>query len=138
MALATLGLTSIAMMAGVAAQADTLSVAPTKLEARQGAKATQLTIKASGAARSTVQLRVFAWREGTAPNQLSRTNAVAISPQIAQLSSRQELTARIVHRGTPRRRECFRVLVDRLPDPNAQAREINLRIRHSIPLCFNP
>ena len=121
------------------AAAQGISVAPTRLEAPAGVKQTTIAVRSASQAGAVVQLRIFAWTEGTPADRLAPTRAVAVSPPMAQLGPRQELTARIVRvaKAPPRGRECYRVLVDRLPDASRNAGQINLRIRHSVPLCFS-
>lgn len=131
----------LCLMLGTAlpATAQGISVAPTRLEVPGDAAQTTLAVRSTRQSGAVIQMRVFAWTEGTAADQLRPTQAVAISPPMAQLGPRQELTARIVRlAGTaPRGRECYRVLVDRLPDASRPPGQISLRIRHSVPLCFS-
>lgn len=137
---ASFALATLLTMAATGAMANNLSISPTKLEIGSGGNATAVTVKAQGAGRSTVQIRVFEWQEGTTPSRIKPTRDVVVSPQITQISNRQELTVRVVriNQRPLRRRTCYRVLVDKLPKPTGQRQEIALRIRHSIPLCFNP
>lgn len=127
------------LIAAAPVAAQGVSVAPTRLEVPGGAEQTTIAVRAASKAGAVVQLRVFAWTEGTPADRLTPTRAVAVSPPMAQLGPRQELTARIVRLAgsPPRGRECYRVLVDRLPDASRNAGQINLRIRHSVPLCFS-
>lgn len=119
-------------------QAQALSVSPTKLEAANGARQTTLTVKAKGSGPSIVQMRVMAWKEGSDPSRLKATRDVVISPPAAKLGPRQELTVRIVRtkKRAVRKRECYRVLVDRLPDRRTKGQMVKLQVRHSLPLCF--
>ncbi|UWR24301.1 molecular chaperone [Sulfitobacter sp. S190] len=135
--LKVLTLMTAAFYASVAS-ATSLSVTPTKVEVASGNAQTTMTIKSEGRGGSVVQLRIFKWKEGQHPSRLRETRDVVISPPMAQIKGRQELTARIVRRSTRkiRGRECYRVLVDRLPDNQRRASEISLRIRHSVPVCF--
>ncbi|WOI58436.1 molecular chaperone [Palleronia sp. LCG004] len=119
--------------------AAAISVMPTRLEIPAGSTQTTMTIRAGRDEGVAVQIRVFAWAEGQPPTQISPTNAVAVSPPIAQIGRRQELTVRIVRtaRSAVRGRECYRVLVDTLPTQAEGSGRIALRMRHSVPLCFN-
>ena len=80
----------------------------------------------------------MAWTEGKDPTRLRPTRAVVISPPVAKLRARQELTVRIVRtkKAPVRRSECYRVLVDRLPDRRKPGQAVTLHVRHSLPLCF--
>ncbi|WP_252945117.1 molecular chaperone [Oceanicola sp. 502str15] len=123
---------------GSGAIAQSLTVSPTKLEA-PGAQQTTVTVKADGRGTSIVQLRVVAWREGTDPNKVKPTRNVVISPPVVKLKPRQELTARVVRtkKRKVRGRECYRVLIDRLPGIEQNDQAIKLQVRHSVPLCFS-
>ncbi|MFY0635038.1 MAG: molecular chaperone [Vannielia sp.] len=123
---------------GSGAIAQSLTVSPTKLEA-PGAQQTTVTVKADGRGTSIVQLRVVAWREGTDPNKVKPTRNVVISPPVVKLKPRQELTARVVRTKSRkvRGRECYRVLIDRLPGIEQNDQAIKLQVRHSVPLCFS-
>lgn len=124
----------------LSATAQSLSISPTKLEVVAPGNQATMVIKAAGAQLSSVQIRVFAWREGDDPGKLQNTRNVAVSPPAAQLKPGQELTLRIVRVATAplRKRECYRVLIDRLPDQTQAAQGIKLQVRHSVPLCFAP
>lgn len=133
-------LLSVLLLSGSISQAGSLSVSPTNLDVPRQGQTTALTIKAGGSGKSQVQIRVFAWNENQAKDKLSKTKDVRVSPQIAELSNRQELTVRILRNAKKKltRRECYRVLVDSLPRKKSKKNTIDIRIRHSIPLCFNP
>ncbi|GGA16742.1 fimbrial biogenesis chaperone [Neptunicoccus cionae] len=127
-----------ALLPGIVA-AQSLSVSPTKLEVANGARQTTLTVKANSRGSSVLQMRVMAWKEGSDPSRLKATRDVVISPPAAKLRPRQELTVRIVRtkKRAVRKRECYRVLVDRLPDRKAKGQVVKLQVRHSLPLCFS-
>lgn len=126
----------IALVSSAAAQS--LAVSPTKIEVAPAGQHTTMTVKSGGQGSSVVQLRIFRWVEGQSPSRLANTRDVAISPPMARLNGRQELTVRIVRTANRRvsGRECYRVLVDRLPDQTRRTSQIGLRIRHSVPVCF--
>lgn len=129
---------SLALAFATSAGAESVSVSPTSLLVPPGGRQTTMTVRAEGAGRSTLQVRVYGWDERTPANQLHETRDVVVSPPITELGARQELTVRIVRaaRSPVRGRECYRVLVDRLPDGAPSQQLIALRIRHSVPLCF--
>ena len=132
-------LLSIAVVLSVQqVEAQSLSVSPTRLNVA-GAGQTTLTVKAGGRQGSVLQMRVMRWNENDDPRRLSATRDVVVTPPLAKLGPRQELTVRIVRtkKRPPRGRECYRVLVDRLPDRDRKKRTVQLQVRHSIPLCFS-
>ena len=135
---ATAALSLAAAASGTEAAAESISVSPTRLVVPPAIQQTAMTVRAEGAANSVVQVRVYAWVEGTPADQLYETRAVVVSPPITELGARQELTVRIVRTATQavQGHECYRVLVDRLPDGLQWQQQVALRIRHSVPLCF--
>ncbi|MBU2983078.1 fimbria/pilus periplasmic chaperone [Lentibacter algarum] len=118
--------------------ADSLTVSPTRLNVK-AASQTTLTVKASGKQASVLQMRVLKWREGTDPKKAKPTRDVIVSPPVARLNPRQELTVRLVRvsKRPVRGRECYRVLVDRLPGKEQSGQAVKLQVRHSVPMCFS-
>ena len=122
----------------VQAVAESVSVSPTNLSVPSGAQQAVLTVKAIGASQSVVQIRVFRWNSSRPPSELFDQTSVVSSPPISRLKAGQELTVRLVRVvGVPvQEKECYRVIVDRIPNSPGGSKAITLRIRHSVPLCF--
>jgi len=122
----------------IAASAESIAVSPTNIAVPNSGKQTTVTVKTDGRQSSVVQLRVVAWTPGQDPNNVRATRDVVISPPMAKLRPRQELTARVVRtkRKAVRGQECYRVLIDRLPGKEQSGQDVKLRVRHSVPLCF--
>ena len=120
------------------AAGGSISVSPTRLEVPPAVSQASMVVRAEGSAATYVQVRVFRWSEGTPPSEVTATRDVVVSPPITELKPRQELTVRIlrVARRKPRGRECYRVLVDKLPDQTRRQSTIDVLIRHNVPLCF--
>ena len=135
---ALLGASLLSLSGVTSVQADSLTVSPTRLDV-VSSNQTTLTVKASGKQASVLQLRVLKWREGQDPARAKPTRDVVVSPPVAQLNPRQELTVRLVRvsKRPVRRRECYRVLVDRLPGKEQSGQAVKLQVRHSIPMCFS-
>lgn len=129
----------LAIGAAGGAAADAVSVSPTRIVAPAGAQDATLTVKATGSRPATFQIRVFRWDERTSPDQLFETREVVASPPITEIGPNQELTVRLLRTSNraAQGHECYRVLVDRLPDSSSGAPQVALRIRHSVPLCFS-
>ncbi|MFU1477577.1 molecular chaperone [Roseovarius sp. C7] len=129
---------SALIVAPVAAGAESIAVSPTNIAVPKSGKQTTVTVKAGGRQSSVVQLRVVSWTPGQDPNRVRATRDVVISPPMAKLRPRQELTARVVRtkRKPVRGQECYRVLIDRLPGKEQSGQDVKLRVRHSVPLCF--
>ena len=62
--------------------AQSLAISPTKLEVIAPGNQATMVIKAAGAQISSIQIRVFAWTEGTDPSKLRNTKNVAVSPPL--------------------------------------------------------
>ncbi|WGI22685.1 fimbria/pilus periplasmic chaperone [Amylibacter sp. IMCC11727] len=126
------------VLAPAVTQAQSLSVSPTRLEVPNKGSQTTLTVKAEGGGTAVLQMRVMSWKEGQDPSRMKPTRDVVISPPIAKLKPRQELTVRVVRtkKRAVRKRECYRVLVDRLPGRPVKGQVVKLQVRHSLPLCF--
>ncbi|WP_322866321.1 molecular chaperone [Aquicoccus sp. G2-2] len=120
------------------AGAESVAVSPTRLNVHTPQQQTTLTVKAGGRQASVVQLRVMAWNPRHDPNDIKPTRNVVVSPPMARLRPRQELTVRIVRtkKRAVRGKECYRVLVDRLPGKEQSGQAVKLQVRHSVPLCF--
>ena len=120
------------------ANADSVSVSPTKITVGAAQKTTTMTVRAGGREASVLQVRVMKWKERDDPSNLKPTRDVVVSPPVAKLNANQELTVRIVRvsKKRVRGRECYRVLVDRLPGREQAGQAVKLRVRHSVPLCF--
>lgn len=121
------------------AQADSISVSPTKIEVPGYQKSTTMKVKASGGDGSVVQVRIFGWDESRPVTELTRTNDVIVSPPMTRLAPRQEMTLRILKTTdtVPKRRECYRVLIDLLPNRPRRPGEVSVLIRHAVPVCFD-
>ncbi|MGH1330920.1 MAG: fimbrial biogenesis chaperone [Paracoccaceae bacterium] len=118
--------------------ADSVSVSPTRLSVPSPNQATTMTVKAGGNEASILQVRVMRWNERDDPSKMKPTRDVVVSPPAAKLKANQELTVRIIRTKSRavRGRECYRVLVDRLPGREQDGQAVKLRVRHSVPLCF--
>lgn len=131
-------LASALIVAPMLAQAESVAVSPTRLMVPNKGQQTTLTVTAGGRQASVVQMRVVAWNPRHDPDRVTPTRDVVISPPLAKLRPRQELTVRVVRtkRRAVRGQECYRVLVDRLPGKEQSGQAVKLQVRHSVPLCF--
>lgn len=133
-----LGVAALVCALPLGAMADSLTVSPTRLSVPAPGVQTTLTLKAKGRSTAILQMRVMRWNPRRSPEDLQATRDVVVSPPMAKLRPRQELTVRIlrVSRRPVRGQECYRVLVDRLPGREQAGQAVKLRIRQSLPLCF--
>ncbi|MDQ2092703.1 fimbrial biogenesis chaperone [Rhodalgimonas zhirmunskyi] len=125
------------ILAPMEVSAESVAVSPTRLNVPNKGQQTTLTVKAGGKQASVVQLRVVKW-DGRDPDNISPTRDVVVSPPMANLRPRQELTVRVLRtkKRAVRGKECYRVLVDRLPGKEQSGQAVKLQVRHSVPLCF--
>jgi fimbrial chaperone protein len=81
---------------------------------------------------------VLRWRNENGRNDLERTREVTASPPSMRMETGQEMTIRLVRRSKAPvvGQECYRVLVDKLPNVKAVGQKVAFTVRHSVPLCF--
>lgn len=116
--------------------ANSLTVSPTSITS-PGQTAT-VTIRSGNQGTAHGQIRVYRSISTGQGEQLSPTNDVVASPPAFKLSRNQEATVRLVRRtnASVQGRECYRVLIDQLPEPERGGAAVKFTIRHSVPLCF--
>ena len=127
---------ALAMAPGVVV-ANSLTVSPTSITA--GGQTATVTMRSGNQGTAHGQVRVYRSVKSGRGEQLSPTNDVVASPPAFRLGRNQEATARLVRRTNApvQGRECYRVLIDQLPEPNrGGGTAVSFTIRHSIPLCF--
>lgn len=119
--------------------ANTLTVSPTSISVPASAQTATIKVRSGNQGTAHGQVRVYRSVNAGQGEQLSPTDAVVASPPAFQLSPNQEATFRLVRQTNApvQGQECYRVLIDQLPDPNQSGVAVNFTIRHSIPLCFN-
>ena len=137
----TLNLRFLAVVLALAAApcavfANSLTVSPTSITA-PGQTAT-VTIRSGNQGTAHGQIRVYRSIDTGRGEQLRPTKDVVASPPAFRLSRNQEATVRLVRRtnASVQGRECYRVLIDQLPEPGRGGAAVSFTIRHSIPLCF--
>jgi fimbrial chaperone protein len=121
-----------------AAFANDLTISPTTIRVAAGNQVATLTVEAGGPGTSMGQVRVMRWLRDGGAGTLEPTRDVVASPPALQMAPDQELTIRLVRTLTTptTAEECYRVLVDQLPDASQEGQAVMFTIRHSVPLCF--
>lgn len=122
-----------------AASAASLTVSPTTIIVHAPQQIGLLTLRAGGPGVTMGQVRVFAMDVRGGKEVLSPTKDVVASPPAMRLQPDQEITVRLVrktNRAIRGARECYRVLVDQLPQKKPIGGSIGFVIRQSIPMCF--
>ena len=128
------------LLTGAIAGAQALSVVPVTIPLSPGQKATSLTITNKGTNETAVQIRPYAWSQKSDKGdiQLSTTDMVVLSPQIARIAPGASQVVRIILRMTPETQEAtYRILIDQVPPP-AEAGVVHLVLRLNIPIFAPP
>ncbi len=136
-ALAALAFAVLGYLPG--AMAASLSVSPTLIDQVTPARTAAVTLQTPGRETVSVQVRLFRWVQVDGADQLEPTRDVVASPPMLKVAPGTDYTVRIVR--TSKRpvagEESYRLLVDQLPEPkDRKANQVNLVIRHSIPVFF--
>jgi fimbrial chaperone protein len=121
------------------AHAASLQVAPVLLEVASPGAVTTVTLRNTGTAPISTQIRIFRWVQEGGKERLEPTEDVVASPPAADLRPEQDYVVRIVRlsKGPMAGEEAYRLLIDELPEPAQQARTVNFVVRHAIPLFFD-
>jgi len=124
----------------VAALAANLGVSPTLLEFAAGQTTAGLRVTNGDAAQAVqVQARLLRWHQEAGEDVYTPTTGVVTSPPVTRVQAGGENLIRIVRTSkTPVvGEEAYRLLVDQLPEPGAQASNaVAILIRHSVPVFF--
>jgi fimbrial chaperone protein len=84
------------------------------------------------------QIRAYAWRQTATDDPLSPTEELIVSPPLGTMEPGATQVARVVLRRAPQAREAaYRILIDELPPP-AEAGNVRVAIRLSIPVFAAP
>jgi fimbrial chaperone protein len=121
------------------AQAGSLSVSPTLIDQAAPAKTATVTVQTPGRDAMSVQIRLFRWSQVNGKDRLEATRDVVASPPMLKVAPGTDYTVRIVRMAKQpvAGEESYRLLIDQLPEPkDRKANQINLVIRHSIPVFF--
>lgn len=125
--------------------AASLQVSPVTLSFQPGQPAQGLTLRNTGDAPLTGQVRVFAWSQDGQDDKLdpaqNPTQTLVASPPMVNIPPQGEQLVRVVRTGHPPldHELTYRLLIDELPSPQAAANSpaeagINFRLRYSIPV----
>jgi len=129
-----------ALMASPSVPAAHLGVSPTLLDVGAGEAVAGLRISNGDPAQPvSVQARLMRWHQDAGEDVLVPAVGVMVSPPIARVQPGAENLIRIVRTDkTPvTGEEAYRLLLDQLPEPGAQAAgTVSILIRHSVPVFF--
>lgn len=124
------------------AAAASLQVSPVTLSFQPGQPALGVTLRNTGDAPLTGQVRVFAWSQDGQDDKLDPVQVLVASPPMVSIQPQGEQLVRVVrtNRQAADRELTYRLLIDELPAPQnaapatAVSGGINFRLRYSIPV----
>jgi fimbrial chaperone protein len=131
-----------ALLLALPAHAASLQVSPVVLNFQPGQPALGLTLRNTGDAPLTGQVRVFTWGQNGKDDTLDPAQALVASPPMVVIPPQGEQLVRVVrvNRQPADHELTFRLLIDELPPPQAAAASeqtsggVNFRLRYSIPV----
>jgi fimbrial chaperone protein len=127
----------IAVLMGVAAQAQSLSVLPVNILLAPGQSATTLTVANRGTSQTAIQIRAYAWSQKD-DDQLAPSDTVMVSPPLATIAPGDMQLVRLILRQPPQGKEAtYRILIDQIPPP-AEPGIVHVVLRLSIPIFAQP
>jgi len=118
--------------------AQILTVYPVTLQMAPGQMTSTFTVMNEGKEESSIQVRVFAWRQLGTEDQLSPTDDILASPPLTSILPGQTQIVRFILRRAPQGQEAtYRIMLDQIPPPAAPD-SVRLSIRQSIPVFAEP
>lgn len=136
-----LGLTLLASLPIRAATSVLIWPIDPVLEADQ--KAGALWLENRGSAPASLQVRVFAWRQGEYQDQYQAQREIIGSPPVATIAPGQKQLIRLTRTGTSPvgQEQSYRIIIDEIPTPlpadttgQGTTAAIRLQMRYSVPL----
>jgi fimbrial chaperone protein len=129
----------IALLAGGAASAQSLTVLPVSIQMAPGQMATTLTVINQSDGETSFQVRAFTWSQlGAGDDQLAATNELLASQPLATIAAGATQVVRMVLRRPPQGQEAsYRILLDQIPPPAAPG-TVRIALRLSIPILAEP
>jgi fimbrial chaperone protein len=130
------------LAAALPARAASLQVSPVTLSFQPGQPAVGLSLRNSGDASLTGQVRVFAWTQDGKDDVLQPVQDLVASPPMVVIPPQGEQLVRVVRtKRQPTDHELtYRLLIDELPPPQGAGGSgevsggVNFRLRYSIPV----
>ncbi|MCP3715488.1 molecular chaperone [Paraburkholderia sp. CNPSo 3281] len=125
----------------LATLAATLQISPVMVDLQADENATGITLRNPGDSPLYGQVRVFRWDQVNGEDALTPTQDLIASPPLIQIAAQTDQLVRLV-RATPApvaAEQCFRVLIDELPQPGAAPTNgVTIRLRYSVPVFVEP
>jgi fimbrial chaperone protein len=124
-------------LAGVPAQAASLSVAPTRVELGPGARSATITLENQDETAVTVQVQTFVWQGSPASADLEPTRDLIAVPPVFSLEPDARQIIRVALRGQPdaTRELAYRLLITEVPTAGPDGRlNVRFALRLSLPV----
>jgi fimbrial chaperone protein len=119
-------------------RAQSLAVLPVSLQMAPGQMAAALTLINQAATETSVQIRVFTWKQPDGNDQLIPSDEVMVSPPLGTIAAGATQVVRLILRKPPQGLEAsYRILVDQIPAPAAPG-TVRIALRLSIPIFAEP
>lgn len=124
-----------------AAQASSLQISPVTVDMPSDANAVGITLSNPGDQPLYGQVRVFRWGQNDTDDTLDATKDIVASPPLIQVAPHSDQLVRLVRQAhdTVPTEQSFRVLIDEIPRPGAEATNgVTIRLRYSVPIFIHP
>ncbi|CAD0342915.1 molecular chaperone [Xanthomonas hortorum pv. cynarae] len=124
----------------LSARAASLQLAPTSLTLSAEQSADGLWLSNSGGVPVQVQTRAYRWTQRDGQDQLDPTQELLISPPMRTLAAGERQLIRVIRAGpAPTSQEvCYRIIVDELPNADADRKGMQFVLRYSVPIFVLP
>jgi fimbrial chaperone protein len=130
--------TLLGVLAAGGAHAQSLEVAPVRIEMPPGKTTTTIVVTNRGKQTTAIQVRAYAWSQSNNTDQLEPTKDVLVSPPIADVQAGQTQLIRVLLRKPAGAMEdTYRLLVDQIP-PVGSDSGIRIALRLSLPIFVSP
>jgi len=117
-------------------QAASLEISPVTVAFAPGQKATTIRVKNRGGAPAAIQIRAYSWTQAEEEDVLTPTQDIILSPPIFTVPGDASQTIRLLLRGgkVVSGERSYRLLLDEVPAPNPQNRQVAIALRVSLPV----
>lgn len=118
------------------AQAASLEISPVTVAFAPGQNATTIGVMNRGGAPAAIQIRAYSWTQAGDEDALTPTQDIILSPPIFTVPGGASQTIRLLLRGgkVAAGERSYRLLLDEVPTPSAQNRQIAIALRVSLPV----
>ena len=124
------------LAAASSAVASGLQIAPTGLQIAPGGPAQALWLTNTGDRELRAQVRAYRWSQANGKDDLEATQALVASPPMLNIPAGGRQLVRVIRTGQDAAagEQAFRLLVDELPQGNAQTTGVQYVLRYSVPV----